>query len=58
MFKGNDIKVISNSMLNMKGTAPAALAKAVEDRFNGTYAQELAAEAQRKADAAAAKAAE
>lgn len=58
VFKGNDVKVISNSMLNMKGTAPAALAKAVEDRFNGTYAQELAAEAQRKADAAAAKLAE
>lgn len=58
IFKGNDIKVISNGMLNMKGVAPAGLAKAVEDRFNGTYAQELADEAQRKADAAAAKAAE
>ena len=55
-FKGNDVKVISNFMLNMKGVGPSALQAAVEDRFSGEYAKKLAAEAQKKADEAAAKA--
>ena len=56
-FKGNDIKVISNFMLNMRGIGPSALQAEVAKRFSGEYAQELAAEAQKAADAAAAKAA-
>lgn len=56
-FKGNDIKVISNFMLNMRGIGPSALKEEVAKRFSGEYAQELAAEAQRAADEAAAKAA-
>ena len=45
VFKGNDIKVISNGMLNMKGTGPSGLEAAVEKRFSGAYAEELAAAA-------------
>lgn len=56
-FKGNDVKVISNFMLNMKGVGPSALNEAVQKRFSGEYAQKLAAEAQKAADEAAAKAA-
>ena len=52
VFKGNDIKVISNGMLNMRGTGPSALAQSVEDRFSGVYAQKLAEEAQAAADKA------
>lgn len=54
-FKGNDIKVISNFMLNMKGIGPSALEEAVAKRFSGEYAQQLAEEAQKAADEAAAK---
>lgn len=54
-FKGNDVKVISNFMLNMKGVGPSALQAAVEERFSGEYAKKLAAEAQKKADEAKAK---
>lgn len=57
-FKGNDIKVISNGMLNMKGTGPSALEASIEERFSGEYAKKLAAELQEAADKAAAEAAE
>lgn len=57
-FKGNDIKVISNGMLNMKGTGPSALQASIDERFSGEYAKKLAAEAQKAADEAAAKASE
>ena len=52
-FKGNDIKVISNGMLNMKGTGPSALEASIQERFSGEYAKKLAAELQAAADAAA-----
>ena len=57
-FKGNDIKVISNGMLNFKGTGPSALDASIEERFSGEYAKKLAAELQEAADKAAAEAAE
>lgn len=53
-FKGNDVKVISNGMLNMKGTGPSALEASIKERFSGEYAKKLAAEAQKAADEAAA----
>lgn len=56
VFKGNDIKVISNGMLNFKGTGPSGLAESIEKRFSGEYAKELADEAQKAADKAAAAA--
>ena len=52
-FKGNDIKVISNGMLNMKGTGPSALEASIEERFSGEYAKKMAAELQAAADKAA-----
>lgn len=55
-FKGNDVKVISNFMLNTRGVGPSSLEDAVAKRFSGEYAQELAEEAQKAADEAAAKA--
>ena len=57
-FKGNNIKVISNGMLNFKGTGPSALEASIEERFSGEYAKKLAAELQEAADKAAAEAAE
>lgn len=57
-FKGNDVKVISNGMLNMKGTGPSALQASIDERFSGEYAKKLAAELQAAADKAAAGAAE
>ena len=57
-FKGNDIKVISNGMLNFKGTGPSALEASIEERFSGEYAKKLAAELQAAADKAAAEATE
>lgn len=57
-FKGNDIKVISNGMLNFKGTGPSALEASIEERFSGEYAKKLAAELQEAADKTAAEAAE
>ena len=57
-FKGNDVKVISNGMLNMRGTGPSALEASIEERFSGEYAKKLAAELQEAADKAAAEAAE
>ena len=57
-FKGNDVKVISNGMLNMKGTGPSALQASIEERFSGEYAKKLAAELQEAANKAAAEAAE
>ena len=57
-FKGNEVKVISNGMLNFKGTGPSALQASIEERFSGEYAKKMAAEAQAAADEAAAKAAE
>lgn len=57
-FKGNDIKVISNGMLNFKGTGPSALEASIEERFSGEYVKKLAAELQEAADKAAADAAE
>ena len=53
-FKGNDVKVISNGMLNFKGTGPSGLAASIEERFSGEYAKKLAAELQEAADKAAA----
>lgn len=58
VFKGNDIKVISNGMLNMKGTGPSALEASIQERFSGEYAKKLAAELQEAADKAAAEVAE
>lgn len=57
-FKGNDIKVISNGMLNFKGTGPSALEASIEERFSGEYAKKLAAELADAAAKAAAEAAE
>lgn len=57
-FKGNDIKVISNGMLNFKGTGPSALQASIEERFSGEYAKKMAEELQAAADKAAAEAAE
>lgn len=57
-FKGNDIKVISNGMLNMKGTGPSALEASIEERFSGEYVKKLAAELVDAAAKAAAEAAE
>ena len=53
-FKGHDVKVISNGMLNMKGTGPSALEASIQERFSGEYAKKLAAELQEAADKAAA----
>lgn len=36
-FASETVKVISNSMLNMKGTGPSALDEAVQKRFSGEY---------------------
>lgn len=55
-FKGNDVKVISNGMLNMKGIGPSALEDAIKSRLSGEYAQKLAEEAAKKAAEAQAKA--
>lgn len=57
-FKGNDIKVISNGMLNFRGTGPSALEASIEERFSGEYVKKLAEELQAAADKAAAEAAE
>lgn len=56
-FKGNDITVISNGMLNFKGVGPSALVDALEARFSGKYAKELADEAAKVAKEASDKAA-
>lgn len=40
----NDVKVISNFMLNMKGVGPAAIDEAIEKRFSGEYAAAVAAD--------------
>ena len=53
-FKRNDVKVISTGRLTMKGVGPAALAEETQKRFSGEYAKELAAEAQKAAEEAAA----
>lgn len=58
VFKGNDVKVISNGMLNFKGTGPSGLQASIDERFSGEYAKKLAAELQEAADKAAAEAAE
>lgn len=55
VFKGNDIKVISNGMLNFKGTGPSALEASIRERFSGEYAKKLADEAAKAAAEAAAK---
>ena len=54
-FKGNDVKVISNGMLNFKGTGPSALEASIKERFSGEYAKKLADEAAKAAADAAAK---
>lgn len=43
-IKGNDVKVISNTMLNMKGVGPAMIDEAVQNRFD-TAAKLAAADA-------------
>lgn len=55
-FKGNDIKVISNGMLNFRGTGPSALQASIDERFSGEYARKMADEAAKKAEEAVAKA--
>lgn len=55
-FKGNDVKVISNGMLNHKGIGPSGLDAAIADRFSGEYAKRMAKEAAKAAADAAAKA--
>ena len=55
-FKGNDVKVISNGMMNMKGMPPSKLEAAVKERFSGEFAKKQAEEAAKKAEEAAAKA--
>ena len=54
-FKGNDVKVISNGMLNFKGTGPSALEASIKERFSGEYAKKLADEAAKAAADAAAR---
>lgn len=54
-FKGNDVKVISNGMLNLKGTGPSALEASIKERFSGEYAKKVADEAAKAAADAAAK---
>lgn len=54
-FKGNDVKVISNGMLNFKGTGPSALEASIKERFSGEYAKKMADEAAKAAADAAAK---
>lgn len=54
-FKGNDVKVISNGMLNMRGTGPSALEASIKERFSGEYAKKMADEAAKAAAEAAAK---
>lgn len=54
-FKGNDVKVISNGMLNFKGTGPSALEASIKERLSGEYAKKLADEAAKVAAEAAAK---
>lgn len=53
VFKGNDIKVISNGMLNFRGTGPSGLEASIKERFSGEYAKKLAAELQEAAAKAA-----
>ena len=55
-FKGNDVKVISNGMLNFKGAGPSTLEYAIQSRLSGEYAKKLADEAAKVAADAAAKA--
>ena len=57
-FKGNDVKVISNGMLNFKGTGPSGLEASIKERFSGEYAKKMAAELREAADKAVAEAAE
>lgn len=54
-FKGNDVKVISNGMLNFKGTGPSALEASIKERLSGEYIKKLADEAAKAAAEAAAK---
>lgn len=44
-FDSQEVMVISNGMLNMKGVGPANLDKELEERFSGEFAKKLAAEA-------------
>lgn len=43
-----DVKVISNGMLNMRGVGPANLESAIVKRFSGEYAAALAADEAKK----------
>ena len=36
-FASETVKVISNSMLNMKGAGPASIDEAIQERFSGEY---------------------
>lgn len=55
-FKGNEVKVISNGMLNIRGMSASTLDMAIDERLSGKYAANLA-EAAAKAAAKAAEAA-
>ena len=52
-FDGNEVIVISNGMLNMKGYGPSALEAELAKRFDGSYAKELAEAAAKEAAAKA-----
>ncbi len=56
-FDGNDVIVISNGQLNSKGVGPSALQTAIDDRFSGEYAKQVAQEAANEAAAKAEQAA-
>ena len=43
-----DVKTISNGMLNMRGVGPVNLESAIEKRFSGEYAAALAADETKK----------
>ncbi len=57
-FKGNEVRVMSNSMMNLKAFGPADIEDELKKRFDGSYAKELAAEAAKAAAEAEAKATE
>lgn len=52
-YKGNEVKVISNGMLNMRGVGPSSIEDAIQERLSGQYAEYLAKKAANKAEEAA-----
>lgn len=41
-YKGNNVIVISNGMLNLRGLGPSAIEQGIADRFSGVTAEQLA----------------